>query len=70
MRKCQIFLRTLLETKLLALVVGICAEMNETSFEFIKFFSAAVRDCAEMDETSFEFIQLCSAAGQDLRRDE
>ena len=44
--------------------------MNETSFEFIKFFSAAVRDCAEMDETSFEFIQLCSAAGQDLRRDE
>ena len=54
---------------LVRLVVGICAEMDETSFALIQSCFAADGICAEMDVTSFAFIQFCFAAGRDLRRD-
>ena len=51
------------------LLVGICAEMDDTSFVFIQFCSAAVQDLRQMDDTSFKFVQYSSAAGRNLRRD-
>ena len=45
-----------------SLVVGICVEMDETSFDSFSLVPLLVGICVKMDETSFEFIESCAAA--------
>ena len=50
-------MRLLLKSfSLVLLLVGICAEMDDSSFEFVQSVPLLVGVCVEMDETSFEFI--------------